>query len=84
VVNLSPAVAEEYGFASDQGVAVIKTDQGTPAEQLDLRAGDIVLAINGVEVDSVASLRDLVKEPNRGWQITVRRGADVLNVVVRG
>jgi len=84
VVNLSPAVAEEYGFASDQGVAVIKTDQGTPAEQLDLRTGDVVLAINGVEVDSVASLRDLVKEPNRGWQITIRRGGDVLNVVVRG
>ncbi|MBM3603116.1 MAG: PDZ domain-containing protein, partial [Alphaproteobacteria bacterium] len=84
VANLSPAVAEEYGFASDQGVALLKIDQGAPADQLDLRSGDIVMAINGVEVESVASLQELLKDTNRGWQITIRRGGDVLNVVVRG
>jgi len=57
VVNMSPAVADEMGITEwRNGVAVIEVQQGSYAARF-LRAGDMVAAINGQEVKSVADLR---------------------------
>ncbi|HTE80465.1 MAG TPA: Do family serine endopeptidase [Reyranella sp.] len=57
VVNMSPAVADEMGISEwRNGVAVVEVQQGSYAARF-LRAGDMVTAINGQEVKSVADLR---------------------------
>jgi serine protease Do len=57
VVNMSPAVADEMGISEwRNGVAVVEVQLGSYAARF-LRAGDMVTAINGQEVKSVADLR---------------------------
>ena len=60
VVNLSPAVAEEMGLGEWRpGVAVVEIQPGSYAGRF-LRPGDMVLAINGKDVKSVADLKSRI------------------------
>jgi serine protease Do len=57
VVNMSPLVADELGLLEwRNGVAVIEIQPGSYAARF-LRPGDLVTAINGQEVKSVADLK---------------------------
>ncbi|WIM14321.1 Do family serine endopeptidase [Enhydrobacter sp.] len=57
VVNLSPAVAEEMGLIEWRpGVAVVEVRPGSYAARF-IRPGDMVIAVNGEEVKSVAELK---------------------------
>ena len=57
VVNMSPAVADEMGISEwRNGVAVVEVQPGSYAARF-LRPGDMVTAINGQEVKSVADLK---------------------------
>ena len=57
VVNLSPAVAEEMGLIEWRpGVVVIEIQPGSYAARF-IRAGDMVIAVNGKDVHSVADLK---------------------------
>lgn len=61
VVNLSPAVAEEMGLIEWRpGVAVTEVKPGSYAARF-IRPGDMVIAVNGKEVKSVAELKDRIR-----------------------
>ncbi len=60
VVNLSPAVAEEMGLIEWRpGVAVIEVKSGSYAARF-IRPGDMVIAVNGKDVHSVAELKSRI------------------------
>ena len=60
VVNLSPAVAEEMGLIEwKPGVAVVEVRAGSYAARF-LRLNDMVIAINGQELKSVADLKQRI------------------------
>jgi Do/DeqQ family serine protease len=83
VVNLSPAVADELDVDSFQhGVVVTKVTSGTPAARLGFKPGDIILSVNGVEIDSVKDLKDVIGRQPTTWRLSFRRGGRVLNVVI--
>jgi Do/DeqQ family serine protease len=86
VVNISPAVAEELSIdLSSDGVAVAEVEDNSPAANVGLRKGDIVLAIDG---EKVASSRDLGAYSDRPrqyfWRITINRGGQVTTSVIGG
>jgi S1-C subfamily serine protease len=84
VGNLSPAFADELGLdLMAQGVVVLDAAQGTPAARLGLRPGDIVAAVNGARVEAVEPLLALLKRGATQWQLSIRRGNQMMNVVVR-
>ena len=57
VVNMSPAVADELGLIEwKDGVAVLEIQPGSYAGRF-LRPGDMVTAVNGQPVKSVADLK---------------------------
>jgi serine protease Do len=63
VVNMSPAVAEEMGLIEwRHGVVVGEVQPGTYAARF-LRPADMVMAINGQEVKSVADLKKRLTSP---------------------
>jgi S1-C subfamily serine protease len=73
VVNLSPAVAEEYGLDPMlTGVVIVKAGQ-TFAAQAGFQAGDIIRQVNGAPVRSTAALAEALRG-GEGWRITVERG----------
>ena len=84
VVNLSPAVAEEIGVDpfGKAGVLVTKTAEGA-ANQLGVRPGDIIRAVNGREIKSVHDLTNAVVVPASVWQLTIERNGRQLNATVR-
>ncbi len=54
------------------------------AARLGVQPGDILIAINGGEVEDVAALQRLLRAGLARWQITVRRGERVLTATVAG
>ena len=81
VVNLSPAVSEEMElFGEWKGVAITKVAQGSPAAYSRFRIGDLILSINGVQIESVADLLDLANRSLRQWEITYKRAGRVLKI----
>jgi serine protease Do len=84
VANLSPAFNNEVGFDQNlTGVVVTELVQGSPAARVRLRPGDIITRINGTEVTDVARLQALLRRTG-GWEIQLKRGNQLFNLVVRG
>jgi len=85
VVNLSPAVAEELGLSHlAQGVVIVEIARGSAANRLGFKRNDIVLWVNGTDIDSVATLRDVLAEHPDVWRLAIRRGDQQLTLSVPG
>ncbi|MFN4143465.1 DegQ family serine endoprotease [Aestuariivirga sp.] len=81
--NLSPAVSDELGLPSElTGVVIAKVERG-PAQRF-FRRGDVILQVNGTEIDSVETLTTVL-EANEGlWRIAVNRGGRVIKLAIGG
>ncbi len=86
VANLSPALAEELGLdGQPRGVIVVKVSQNSIARRIGLSPGDIVLKVNDAEIASVDGLRRAVeRERQGGWRLSIKRGAQIMNLQVQG
>ena len=85
VANLSPALLDELGITSQQtGVIILKSQRGKVANRLGFKLGDIVLKINGHEIDKVSTLKKLVAHTKDSWKVLIKRGDDVLSLLVPG
>ncbi len=60
VDDLTPDIAEALHIDASGGAVVSRVDQGSPARRAGLRAGDVIIAIDGVPVQSRADLRNRV------------------------
>jgi Do/DeqQ family serine protease len=85
VVNLSPAVAEEMRVDTNvQGVVVTAVEDGTAAQAVGLRPGDVILEINGEKVTRSRELERLTNAPQRVWRLQISRGGQIMTSVVGG
>ena len=85
VANLSPAVAEEMGRDHfEHGVVVRAIASGSPAHRLSFQVGDVIFAVNEVEVKSVTHVRELTADPAPRWTISVRRDGRLFSLTVAG
>ena len=83
VVNLSPAVAEEFGVQDGEaGVMVSDVAAASPARQIGLVAGDIILDINGEPVDTTLRMQELAGQEARLWRFSINRNGRVLPTVI--
>ena len=66
------------------GVVVVDVAQGSPAARMGLRRGDIILVLNGADIAAVAQLKEALGASTkiRRWQVQLRRGAQVMNLLV--
>jgi serine protease Do len=73
VANLSPSVADEVGLPPETtGVVTIEVKAG-PAQKF-FRKGDILLDVNGQTVESIETLREILRQAPRRWIIEFSRG----------
>ncbi len=85
VANLSPAYAEELGLENrTRGVIVISMGRSSVAARFGFRPGDIIMAIDREEIESVDDLEAVLGVEQRQWQFTFRRGRDVINSLLGG
>jgi serine protease Do len=86
IANLSPAVGEEYGIhGPDHGVVVLKIANNGNASQLGFQPGDIIQRINNADVATVGDVMAALQKPAvNGWRLSIRRGENVISLMVRG
>ncbi len=83
VANMSPAVAVEVGLdVFEPGVIIFAIRRGSLAARVGFRAGDRILAVNGVEADRVRRLKKLVARRTERWRIAFERGGKKHEVTI--
>lgn len=84
VANLSPAVAQEMGFAENDGVVVIAVEPGSIAARYRFRIGDIILSVNRQTIRTSHDLERLMRRGGRLWRFSLERDGRLVEFVVRG
>jgi serine protease Do len=85
VANLSPAVDEEMSLDTmTRGVIVTGIEDNSPAGQLGLNAGDVIVKVDGTPIDTVATLKRALRRSSGRWAVVIRRNGKLLSVVVQG
>jgi Do/DeqQ family serine protease len=58
--NLTPELAKAFGLELNSGVVISKVIEGSAAEEAGLKAGDVVVSINGEPIKSASAMRNAV------------------------
>ena len=81
VANLSPAYTEELGISPGLvGVIIAEMPGRSPAAQIGLEPGDIILSIGQDKVKLVEDAVRLTRKARPVWDLRIRRGDQVLSV----
>lgn len=83
--ELNPALAQDLGLGfSTQGIAVMEVEPGSPADRMGLQEGDVIRALNGMEIRDIETFESLASQRPRSWQIILQRGGSIIRSVVSG
>ena len=85
VQDVTPEISESLGLAGRKGALVSDLTPGGPSEAAGLKPGDVVLAVNGHDVNSASELTRQVAIARAGDQVhlQVRRDGRVQDVAVK-
>lgn len=85
IQDVTPDLAEALGLASARGAIINQVEPGSPAESAGLRAGDVVVAVDGREVRNAADLRNRIGLLRIGEDvsITVQRDGERVSLRTR-
>ncbi len=86
VSNFTPEIANRLRAdpATADGVVVVNIAEGSTAQRVGLRPGDIILEVNGAKIESTADLERIARQNAREWRLSISRGGQRRNVVLRG
>jgi len=56
--DITPELAEAFGITRNKGVVVARVEAGSPADKAEMKVGDVIVEINGKEVQSSAHARN--------------------------
>ena len=56
IQEVNQALAKSFGLSKTQGALVSVVEPGSPADKAGLRSGDVVLGVNGKEIDQLSDL----------------------------
>ncbi|HEX2061001.1 MAG TPA: PDZ domain-containing protein [Thermoanaerobaculia bacterium] len=76
LVDLTSDLREHYGAPKSSGVLVGSVEDGSPADKAGVRVGDMILTVDGEEIDSSIDLRRALREKKDGdsVRLEVMRG----------
>jgi Do/DeqQ family serine protease len=84
VSNVLPGVADEMNLDDASGVVIMSVRNGSAAQSLGFKPGDVVVSVGGTDIADVAGLEKAVSGRQRLWQMSVKRGGRVLQLQVPG
>lgn len=82
IQNLSPELAKEFGLKRAAGALVTEIFKGSPAEKANLKRGDVLLSVNGKNINNVESLRNLIAQSKVGSTAKLNILRDGKNIVI--
>jgi S1-C subfamily serine protease len=83
VINLSPAVAQEFGFDQTEGVMIVSVQPGSVANQVGFRQGDMIMQVNDRRVGNTFDLEQIANTRSRAWQIVFERNGRIRSAMLR-
>jgi serine protease Do len=86
VQNVTPEIAHHLNIRDTKGVIVTDVQQGSPANEADVRAGDIIREVNRKPVRNVDDFREIVSKvrPKEGVVMLVKRENVTFYAVIKG
>jgi Do/DeqQ family serine protease len=60
IYNVTPDISKEYGLSESSGALVAGVSQGSAAERAGIKTGDIITAVNGVNIKDAGELRNTI------------------------
>jgi serine protease Do len=78
--DLSGQFGEYFGAPDNAGVLVREVHEGTPAAKAGLKAGDVIIKVDGKAIRSLAELREQLRDKSADKPVNLgvlRRGAEV-------
>jgi serine protease Do len=70
--ELSPVLAEKFGFKGTEGALVDSVAEGAPAEKAGIKHGDIITEVNGQKVKDAEGLRNMVAQLAPGSSVNIK------------
>jgi len=68
---MTPSLAKGFGLKEAKGVIVARVVPGSPAEKHGLKRGDVILSVDGKEVNSPAELQMAIRSHKAGEKVTL-------------
>jgi S1-C subfamily serine protease len=59
-------------------------DEGTAAQAVGLKPGDVVIEVNGARVERSRDLARLTQEPQRVWRLKINRNGQTISTIIGG
>jgi Do/DeqQ family serine protease len=84
VSNILPGIADELRLEEEEGVVVLSVRNASVAARLGFQPGDIVLQIGRSRISNVQDLDRAIRDPQRVWRLSIKRGGRVLELQVPG
>jgi serine protease Do len=72
IQEVTPELAAQFDLDAPRGAVVTEVLGNSPAEKAGLKRGDVIVALNGQEVENLARLRLVVASAKVGSRMTVR------------
>jgi serine protease Do len=70
--DLTPELAEQFGYRKDQGVLIADVDADSAAAALGLQSGMLIEEVNRVRIGSLKDLRQALKKAGSSRQVLLR------------
>jgi serine protease Do len=82
--DVTPEIAQLLNLAQPRGVLVAQVDPSSPAAQAGIQRGDVILAMNGRNIETYTAFRDQIAtlRPGTQIQLTISRDGQTLERTV--
>ncbi len=87
IQNVTRELAEQFHLPDNRGAIITQVNKGSPAEKAGLKAGDVIVRINGRGVSDTGQLRNLVAAATPGSDariVVIRNGKEETYTVAIG
>ncbi len=83
--TVTAAVAQELGLPfNTRGVLVRAVEAGSPADDMGLRAGDLILSLNGKDTADAQTFAGTANARPDSWRVVLQRGGRIIRAEVAG
>ncbi|RMF84382.1 MAG: DegQ family serine endoprotease [Nitrospinota bacterium] len=83
--ELTPDIAKSLGLSDDNGVVITDVEPGSPADEANLRRGDVILEINQHPIKTMEDYKRMLDQIKKGDTVLflVRRGNNTFYTAVK-
>jgi serine protease Do len=83
VQDLNPELAERLGLDTTDGVLITSVKPGSPADDAQIRRGDVILEVDRSEIQDVDDLRAQLNAADDGALFLIRRGESTIFIPIK-